>query len=158
MSSNLDEIITRLYLNSCKICNQILTKTMNTSEYSNTLNQNQNYSVQVSFNELPKQGKSTVEAYNNLSLITVVSITLVGISFLIWRSHLKKDSSKFPKLFHKDSTQTNCTKCFFFDNNSYLKCAVHPTKVLKREAQNCLDFQDESNYCSPPVQSKSRDI
>lgn len=131
---------------------------MNTSEYFNTLNQNQNYSVQISFNELPKQEKSTVEAYTNLSLLTVFSITLVSISVLVWRSHSKKSLSKLPKLFHKDSTQIKCTECHFFDNNSYLKCAVHPSKVLKREAQECLDYQDESNYCLPPVQSKSRGI
>lgn len=115
---------------------------MNTREYFNTLNWNQNYSAQVSSNELPKQGKNTVEAYTTLSLITVVAIALISISVLVWRSHSKKSLSKLPKLFHKDSTQIKCTECYFFDNNSYLKCAVHPTKVLEREAQECLDYED----------------
>lgn len=118
---------------------------MTTHEYFNALNQNHNYSVQVSSSELPKQEKSTVEEYTTLSLITVISIALISISVLLWRSHFKKNSGKPHELFHKDSTRIKCTECHFFDNNSYLKCAVHPTKVLKCEAQECLDYENARN-------------
>ena len=131
---------------------------MNVDEYFKTLNQNQKYSVQVSANELPKQEKSKAEAYTSLSLITIVSIALIGTLILTWRSHLKKDLSKFSKFSHKDSIQTNCTKCCFFDNNSYLKCAVHPNKVLKREAQECLDYKKKVTIFTATVQSKNRNI
>lgn len=33
-----------------------------------------------------------------------------------------------------------CSNCKFFKNNPYLKCAVHPTKVLSEEAQDCSDY------------------
>ncbi len=40
--------------------------------------------------------------------------------------------------------QVACRTCLFFTNNQYLKCAVHPSTVLKQQAINCSDywFQD----------------
>ncbi len=38
------------------------------------------------------------------------------------------------------SQQSPCTNCRFFDNNHYLKCAVHPELVLTKEALNCSDY------------------
>lgn len=33
-----------------------------------------------------------------------------------------------------------CQKCRFFSNNNYLKCTVHPSTVLTKEAINCRDY------------------
>ena len=33
-----------------------------------------------------------------------------------------------------------CRSCKFYANNIYLKCAVHPSIVLTKQASNCLDY------------------
>ncbi len=37
-------------------------------------------------------------------------------------------------------SQIPCRTCRFFTNNQYLKCAVHPSTVLKQQAINCPDY------------------
>lgn len=44
-------------------------------------------------------------------------------------------------------TPYKCHNCQFYARNLYLKCAVHPSIVLTRQANNCID------YC--PKQKKS---
>ncbi|MEH2068150.1 MAG: hypothetical protein V7K47_08295 [Nostoc sp.] len=41
----------------------------------------------------------------------------------------------------KPVQQHPCKKCHFFNNNSYLKCAVHPSIALTKEAFNCSDYK-----------------
>lgn len=43
-------------------------------------------------------------------------------------------------------SQSPCRKCLFFSNNLYLKCAVHPTIVLTKEASNCRDYNPKSMF------------
>ena len=118
---------------------------MNADKFQ-TVNQ-QNYYHDLSSNEIVHE-KDTTQASDNLSLITIVIITAIaaivsnGISLYRARSRLKRASGNFPKAF-KGSTQTKCTNCRFFNSNSYLKCAVHPTKVLTKEARECLDYEAE---------------
>ena len=100
----------------------------------------EHYYHSISSNEIVQE-KDPTKASNGLDWIAIAAIAFIGISIWVWRSRLKKDSS-FSENF-KDSTQTNCTNCRFFNNNSYLKCAVHPTKVLKKSAQECLDYEAE---------------
>jgi hypothetical protein len=38
-----------------------------------------------------------------------------------------------------------CYRCRFFKDNPYLKCAVHPSKVLTIKAVDCLDYQAKNN-------------
>ena len=38
------------------------------------------------------------------------------------------------------SKQVPCRNCRFFNNNHYLKCAVHPSTVLTKQALNCSDY------------------
>lgn len=115
---------------------------MNLPEYSNNSTQNTNYYAQVPSSELSPTKQNTVEANNTLDLIVIGTIFLATISFLIWRLCFPKASNNIPK-FSDNSTQNKCTKCRFFDNNHYLKCAVHPNTVLKKQAQNCLDYEPE---------------
>lgn len=112
---------------------------MDVHEYFNTLNRDGNYPVQIASNE-SSVGKEDTTSQNSFDLMAIGAIAFVSILVLIWRSHFKKASGNLPKLFNS-STQTNCTKCRFYDENSYLKCAVQPTKVLKQEAQECSDYE-----------------
>lgn len=43
-------------------------------------------------------------------------------------------------------SQSPCRKCQFFSNNFYLKCAVHPTIVLTKEADNCPDYNPKNRF------------
>lgn len=36
--------------------------------------------------------------------------------------------------------QHTCENCQFFNNNYFLKCAVHPTTALTKQALNCSDY------------------
>ncbi|HBB33557.1 MAG TPA: hypothetical protein DDZ80_31460 [Cyanobacteria bacterium UBA8803] len=42
--------------------------------------------------------------------------------------------------FIKDFKKVSCSRCKFFDSNPYIKCAVHPSKVLSAEARDCPDY------------------
>ena len=117
--------------------------TINLHEYSHKLNRDTNYYAQVSANKLSNTNQNTVEINRTLDVVIFGSIALVAVSYLIWRLCFQKASVSLPKSF-QSSNQTNCTKCRFFNNNSYLKCAVHPSEVLKKEAQKCLDYQPKT--------------
>ncbi|MBW4677391.1 MAG: hypothetical protein KME52_26350 [Desmonostoc geniculatum HA4340-LM1] len=43
----------------------------------------------------------------------------------------------------KTVEQHPCKKCHFFKNNYYLKCAVHPSMALTKEALNCSDYKSQ---------------
>lgn len=43
----------------------------------------------------------------------------------------------------KRSHKIPCSRCRFFKNNSYLKCAIHPCTVFTSEAINCPDYESE---------------
>ena len=36
--------------------------------------------------------------------------------------------------------KVRCKNCQFFSNNRYLKCAIQPSIVLTKEAENCADY------------------
>ena len=112
---------------------------MNLPEYSNNPTQNANYYAQVPSSELSPTKQDTLEANNTLDLIVIGAIAFITIYFLIWRLWFSKTSSNIPKV-SDNSTRNKCNKCRFFDNNHYLKCAVHPSTVLRKEARNCLDY------------------
>lgn len=111
---------------------------MNEREYFNNLNRNETYYVLLSQNESPVPEKEATEVDNGLGLIAIGLSVSLGIGIWLWRSRWQKvesDRSQF-----RDSTQTNCSQCRFFNKNSYLNCAVNPTKVLKKEASECSDY------------------
>lgn len=50
-----------------------------------------------------------------------------------------KNRSVFTPTFLKSP----CRNCKFYNQNSYLKCAVHPYIVLTKQAENCVDYCDK---------------
>lgn len=46
-----------------------------------------------------------------------------------------------------------CRECRFFQNNTYLNCAVHPTRVLTEEAYDCSDYFSTKNKTLPEPSS-----
>jgi hypothetical protein len=49
-----------------------------------------------------------------------------------------QDKDKIVSIKHLQ--QHPCKSCQFFNNNSYLKCAVNPATALTKEALNCSDY------------------
>ena len=116
---------------------------INLHEYSHKLSRDTHYYTQVTANRLSTTNQKTVEINRTLDVVVFGSIASIAVSYLIWRLCFQKTSGRPPKFFQSPN-QINCTKCRFFDNNSYLKCAVHPSKVLKKKAQECLDYKPKT--------------
>jgi hypothetical protein len=70
-----------------------------------------------------------------ISFATVVWMLLFAMHFNLWKSVRNRMGS-----LQKNRHQLPCTNCQYFKNNPYLKCAVHPDRVLKSEATNCPDY------------------
>jgi len=70
---------------------------------------------------------------------SIYLLALIG-----WLIFLRLSNSR--KILKNRSTtlqyfsQIPCRTCRFFINNQYLKCAVHPSTVLKQQAINCPDY------------------
>jgi hypothetical protein len=76
----------------------------------------------------------------------VLSIGLLGVGVigmaLLLRVIALKLSTEHKQVIEtlKYTDKVPCRNCQFFSNNSYLKCAVHPSTVLKDTAIDCSDY------------------
>ncbi|MEH2258191.1 hypothetical protein [Nostoc sp.] len=89
--------------------------------------------------------------------IPFVAVFLVHISFMVvWTivvfivssvckvledppENTAQDKDEIVSIKHLE--QHTCKKCQFFNNNYFLKCAVHPTTALTKQALNCSDYK-----------------
>ncbi|MDX2097365.1 MAG: hypothetical protein SFW36_06275 [Leptolyngbyaceae cyanobacterium bins.59] len=75
-----------------------------------------------------------------------VSLILIPLGFLVTLIFIILKASSVQKNVQDTITPFNCSQkvpcrnCRFFNQNFYLKCAVHPTMVLTEEAKQCSDF------------------
>ncbi|GAB4366616.1 MAG: hypothetical protein Kow00121_04180 [Elainellaceae cyanobacterium] len=66
-------------------------------------------------------------------------ITLTGLCALVFYSMFRKQwDEHFPVI--KQSSAIPCKNCRFYNQNRYLKCAVHPCIASTREAIRCSDY------------------
>jgi hypothetical protein len=77
----------------------------------------------------------------------LVAIAIVGtlalIALMLKRMAFSKAiDNRLAKTKH--NCQVSCENCQFFDNNPYLKCALHPSKVMSAEAKDCSDYSPRS--------------
>ncbi|WP_216595506.1 hypothetical protein [Myxosarcina sp. GI1] len=93
----------------------------------------------MSPSQFPIKESDNIKTHHSLGFVAIVSLFLVGIAIFLWRSRFPKTTGDRSNYF-ESFAQSKCTKCRFFDNNFYLKCAVHPTKVLQEEAKDCSDY------------------
>lgn len=78
----------------------------------------------------------------NVGILVASALALIGIALVkstswkhVWDSvHLIKYSRQIP-----------CSKCRFFNQNPYMRCAVHPTKAQTSRAINCSDYWGYDN-------------
>lgn len=64
----------------------------------------------------------------------VVCATVSSVVFALCRARPKVNKVNL------NCQQVPCSNCRFFDNNHYLKCALHPSIVSTKQALNCPDY------------------
>ncbi len=75
-----------------------------------------------------------------LSYVILVSLGLASTIVLL--DLLKLGRQRLEKIATpvKYFSPVPCRKCRFFSSNSYLRCAVNPSIVLRNEAKDCSDY------------------
>lgn len=94
---------------------------------------------------------------NNSHLVPAPIVTLgiptavLGIALIIRLVALRK--SHMQLLTRRASSP--CKNCRFFQSNTFLNCAVHPTRVLTEAAYDCPDYSSTKDR-TPPEPSSSQ--
>jgi hypothetical protein len=95
----------------------------------------------ASFNPAPSGGM--VLSDGTILLIYVGFLVGWAIAVLTYFSSLKltQETVRNPEFnpFHVDKIP--CKHCKFYSRSPYLKCAVHPTTALTKQAIDCSDYQ-----------------
>jgi hypothetical protein len=71
----------------------------------------------------------------------VTSMMLVSISMLIYARIPKR---RKPTASVTPHHQVACAGCKYFNNNNYVKCAIHPVTVMTEQAIDCADYSANS--------------
>ena len=81
-----------------------------------------------------------VSAINdNISTFLGVWMVISLMILIHWNANfLKTISRAWGSL--REANNSHCRSCKFYHHNAYLKCAVHPSKVLMAAAQDCSDY------------------
>lgn len=77
-------------------------------------------------------------------ILPITTLTLWAIAAWKISNALKHVKSKIE--INRCSWQTPCKNCKYFADNFYLKCAIHPSTVLTKEAINCSDYCPGSDF------------
>lgn len=84
-------------------------------------------------------------SYDSGILLTIVYFFVFTVSLTFIKSFKSHQIVKNQLTISKRSNQIPCKLCQFFNNNYYLKCAVHPNIALKAEAIYCPDYDPRRN-------------
>jgi hypothetical protein len=120
---------------------------MSTEDFLKNLEIETTYTQSAIVSEVQPNEPRLERTENNQPIVSEVSIGVVLLSGIICFLMLSKtwtvmqedieDPLELPNRF----SQSPCTKCRFFSNNPFLKCAVNPTLVLTKEAVDCSDYR-----------------
>lgn len=107
----------------------------------------ENYFQEIDLSEVPShQDSLNKETSSNGGVLFIP----MGFILIVW-TILAVARLDFWKTFHnrlipiKHSSKIPCSNCQFFKNDPYLKCAVHPSKVLSEDAIDCPDHWPEDS-------------
>ena len=101
---------------------------------------------QLKLSETVFPRNSVIEASNNKNSNHSGSIAGMGfllflalmIALIKWCDIRKASQERFSGI--RINRKNPCSKCRYFNDNSYLKCAVQPEKVMTKEAKDCQDY------------------
>lgn len=101
----------------------------------NHIELNQSPSNQVDLN-------GEISSSGSLLLVPLSFVALSGLLLFLLQANLWKNfrNNLMPI---KHLRKIPCANCQFFNSNPFLKCAVHPSKVLSPEARDCSDFSPQ---------------
>jgi cellobiose-specific phosphotransferase system component IIC len=94
-------------------------------------------SITTQSSNLPALGQQRIEALDTALMLTMSLMIFSTICMLIYDCFPKsrKYSSNF-NLFNS----VPCHRCQYFSNNAHLKCTIHPTTAMTKQAINCRDY------------------
>lgn len=76
----------------------------------------------------------------NIGVEGSISLIIGGAFLVFLLSKLRKSKQNNIVVNLQQSNEIPCSNCRFFSSNPYVKCAVHPTLALTKEAINCADY------------------
>ncbi|HAX90357.1 MAG TPA: hypothetical protein DD379_22435 [Cyanobacteria bacterium UBA11162] len=108
---------------------------------------NRYVTVERTFSETePSKSPSNEVAFPEQLLSTggllLLPLGFLGVGWIIWYVAQRSVWKTFPSqlLPIKRFRKIPCSNCKFFNSNPFLKCAVHPSKVLSTAAHDCSDY------------------
>lgn len=105
----------------------------------NFINSTNRYFYSLSPTEEIEQSRLDSSNIEGIVAWTIVYLFIFTVIFIL-KFGLQKVIEKKPNEIRSYS-KIACRKCYFFNKNRYLRCAVHPDKVLTDRAENCRDYQ-----------------
>lgn len=83
----------------------------------------------------------SIEQIDNSIHVFFISISIFSvISRTLYKIISELATAKLNSLSILNFRQNPCKTCKFYHSNLYLKCAVHPSQVLTKDARNCIDY------------------
>lgn len=91
----------------------------------------------------PTPTESIILAEGTILLIYVGFLVGWAIAVLTYLSSLKltQETVRSKELNPFNADKIPCKHCKFYSRSPYLKCAVHPTIALTKQAIDCSDYQ-----------------
>ncbi|NEP18376.1 MAG: hypothetical protein F6J97_15980 [Leptolyngbya sp. SIO4C1] len=87
--------------------------------------------------ESPATSRSELPAGLSTLLISVALVAWI----MLFRHHFSELGRGFRKLnWQRRKSAFPCSSCRFYSENAYLRCAVHPQRVLSIDAISCPDY------------------
>jgi len=87
---------------------------------------------------LSQRGVETRSTYD-LAFLIVINVTLLSAIAAVIYVYISKRRQHL-LLSVKSHPTAPCLRCQYFNNNPYLKCALHPVTVLTKEASDCKNY------------------
>ena len=82
-----------------------------------------------------------INIVSNQGKTFVLSIfLLIFAAVFILKAGLQRRTKHSSKKLEYNS-KIACRKCYFYNKNYHLRCAVHPDRVLTDKAEDCRDYQ-----------------
>lgn len=78
-------------------------------------------------------------SHDSISIVLGIWMVISLMILIHWNANFLKVISRAWG-YLKEGNNSHCRSCEFYHHNAYLKCAVHPSKVLMAESQDCSDY------------------
>lgn len=107
-----------------------------------------NHTVETTAHESQFQPSELSTASSNKNLLSpeLLSLAVLGVFFLLYVTLYRKVCNpKETRTPYQYRLSIPCKHCRFYSPNSYLQCAIHPSRVLRFDAAHCSDYYPRHN-------------